>query len=147
MPPELMAMMGGAPGPGPEQSMQVPGAGAPGGNPMAAMALSSMDKLTSKQPNPTAALTEVEKALDQAHQLVLKALPQIAGWNSKVAKDLHQIARQLMATKLDLKKEATPGTPPPGFMGGQAAGMPGMPTGGPQGGQAPGASMVGPGGY
>lgn len=144
MPPELAQMMGGAPGPGPAAGMQVPGAGAPGGNPMAAMALQSMDRLTNKSPNPTAALTEAESAMDQAHQLVMKIIPQMSQWNAKVAKDLHNIARQLMAAKIDMKKEQPAGPIPPGFMGGAMgtpSGMPGMQ--GPEsgGGGAPGGMM------
>src|SRR5438132_7802549 len=108
------------PPPGPE-GMQTPG----GGGPMADLAMSTLDQLSPKTPNPTAALKKVEEAFDLAYKLVMTAIAQVQQWNPKVAKDGHQVARTLLNIKSELHKEATPGVPPDLMLGMGMAGAPG----------------------
>jgi len=128
-------MMGGAPPPGGGM-----GPGLPGGQPDPSMdlALSAMSGLSPKSPNPTQALQQVDKALDMAHQLITQSLTQVGQWNPKLSKDLHTIARQLMATKMEMKKESPLGAPPDLMMG-MGAGGPGG--GGPMSGAPPAPGM------
>lgn len=115
-----------------------PGAGAQGPgmgrNPTTDLALSSMDSLTSGggNANPTEAIQAVDKALDLAHQLVLKVIPQVTQWNSKLTKDLHTIARQILIAKMDLDSDSSEMAPPPGLM--QLGSTAGLPPSGPAGG-------------
>lgn len=128
MPMPGMDMMGGGP-PG-------MGGGMPGGMPMPQppspadqLGLAALDGLSPKSPNPTAAMQQVEKALDMAHQLIMTSLTQVSQQNPKVSKDLHTIARQLLATKLEIKKESPLGIPPDLMMGMQGGGGPGNASG------------------
>ncbi len=92
-------------------------------NPTLDLAISSMDQLGSKSPNPTEALMAVDKALEMAHQLVMKVIPQVMQWNSKLTKELHTIARQILVAKMDLDAEP-PVTGGPPDMGVGATGLP-----------------------
>lgn len=109
----------------------------PGGNPMADMALSALDGISPKSPNPKTALDRIEEGINIAHRVVQSILPQVQSFNPKIAKDLHGIGRQLMSLKLDLHKERPVSPPPAMMMGGMAGALgpgspgPGAPTGGP----------------
>jgi len=104
----------------------------PGGNNMMDMGLASLDGLTNKDANPTAAMRKVEEALKLAHKLIMTSLPQINQWSPRFAKDLHTIGRQILQTQLDMMKEMPPpGMPPPGLMSGEGA--MGLPSGTPFG--------------
>jgi hypothetical protein len=120
--------MGGAGGgaPGGMPPMGGPGMETPGApNPMAQDALSALDQLAPKQANPTAAMQQVEKAIDLAYRLVMTAISQVGQWNPKVAKDGHQVSRTLLNMKSELRKEATPGPTPDLMLGMGMAGAPG----------------------
>lgn len=128
-------------------------AGGPGGGPTSPMgngaqdptmqlALSSMDGLGSGNGNnnPTQALEAVDKALELAHQLVMKVIPQVAQWNAKLTKDLHTIARQILVAKMDLDVEPGPAGAPPDMSSG-VTGLP--PSGGTMGGMGSGMGPFG----
>lgn len=100
--------------------------GASGQDPTMQLALSSMDGLTGSGPNPTQALESVDKALELAHQLIMKVIPQVSQWNAKLTKDLHTIARQVLVAKMDLDVEPGPAGPPPDM----SSGVTGLPPGG-----------------
>src|SRR3990167_7026613 len=110
--------------------MGAPPMGMPGGDPMAQDALSAMDALSPKGPNPTEGLAKVHKALSTAHRLIMSVLPQVSQWNSQLARDLHKISAYLTGMRTDLQKEAEAIAPPPmlGMMG--APGPAGLPGGG-----------------
>jgi len=122
MPPQVPGMppMPGMPMPG-MPGMPGAGPGAPGGgDPFAAnpdLALGAMMDLTPKSGNPTQAITKVSKALDQMHKLAMLILPQVSQWNSKLAKDIHALSKQILTAKLDLTKEQQPGPPPDLMLG------------------------------
>src|SRR6266850_2564219 len=130
MPGPMDAMMGGmppgggGPGPGgmPPMGGGMPGMGGP--DPAASMSISAMDGLLPKSPNPTEALSKVDKALQIAHDLVMACLSNVGQWNPKLQKELHSIGKSLLAAKMDLKKEEERFAPPPSM---------GMGTGGPMG--------------
>ncbi len=120
MPPQVPGMppMPGMPMPGP---MGAGAQGAPGaGDPFAAnpdLALGAMAELTPKNVNPTQALTKITSALDKMHKLAMLILPQAMQWNPKLAKEMHSIAKQILAAKLDVTKEQLPGPPPDLMLG------------------------------
>lgn len=121
-------MMGGGPG-GPPGMPGMPPMGAPT-DPTAQMGLSALDAL--KSPNPTAAMQEVDNALQLSYRLIQKVIPQILQWNPKIAKDLHDVSRRLVSSQMDLRKDQPSFGPPPemGMMdsaGLPPAGQPGMP--------------------
>jgi len=127
-PMDAMAMMGGGGGaPGGPGAMM--GGGSPMGDPMGDDALAALSQINPKPANPTQAVQKVEEALDLCHKLVMSCFPQVSQWNPKAAKDLHTIGRQILATKMELKKE-TPPQPAPsmgmgqGMMGLEPGGMP-----------------------
>jgi hypothetical protein len=135
-PSALMGMGGGGGGMPP---MGGPGMGTPGGqSPMAGDALSALDQLVPKQPNPTAALQKIEEALDLAYKLVSTIIAQVTRMNPKVAKDGHQVSRTLLNMKSELRKESGVGAVPDMMLGMGMAGSPG-PLGPGPGGQSGGA--------
>lgn len=101
----------------------MPGAGGMQPNPTMDLALSSMQSLGSKSSNPTEALMQVDKSLEMAHQLIMKCIPQVMQWNSKLTKELHKIATQILVAKMDLDAEP-PVTGAPPDMGMGATGLP-----------------------
>lgn len=133
----LMGMGGGGGGGmppmgGPEMAM-------PGGqSPMAQDALSALDQLAPKSPNPTTAMQKMEEALQLAYQLVQTVVAQAIQMNPKVAKDGHQVSRTILNMKSELRKESSPGQVPDLMLGTGMAGAPGMaPSPGGMGGGAP----------
>lgn len=108
------AGMPGMPGMGGGDGMATPGMES---NPMSQMAVSALDQLMPKSPNPTAAMQKVEQAFDLAYKLVMTALPQLAQWNPKITKDAHAAARMLISLKGEIRKEAAPGIPPDLMLG------------------------------
>jgi hypothetical protein len=104
-----------------------------GGNPMVDTAMNALDGLLPKSnANPTESMAKVDEALDLAHQLVLRSLPQVTTWNPKLAGTLHQVARQLLSAKVELQKSQDQFAPPP--MMGMTMGAEGLPPGVPSGG-------------
>lgn len=91
-------------------------------------ALSALDGLVPKSPNPTVAMKKVEEAFDLAYQLVMSAIPQMSQWNPKAAGQAHTAAKTLLSLKGDLKKDAAP-QPPPDLMLGMGAAGSGSPLG------------------
>ena|SRR2546428_1336256 len=118
MPAPIDALMGGG----------MPGMATPGmdQNPMAGQAMSAMDSLMPKSPNPTAAVQQAEQTLGEIHKLVMGLIPTISQWNQKLAKELHSIAKSVVAAQMDLKKEnqGPMGMPPMMGMSPEAMGMP-----------------------
>lgn len=114
--------MGGPGGPGGAPPGMDPMMG--GGNPMAGPALSALDQLSPKSPNPTASMQKIEEALDLAYKLVSTVISQAQMTNPKVAKDGHQIARSLLNMKSELRKDSSPGIPPDLMLGMGMAGSP-----------------------
>lgn len=114
-PMDAMAMGGGPAGMPP---MPPPG----GMDPTAQMGLSALDQL--KTPNPTAAMGQTDQALGLAYQLVQKVLPQVVQWNPKVAKDLHDVSRRLVAAQSDLRKDQPSFGAPPDIGVPDTAGLP-----------------------
>jgi hypothetical protein len=91
--------------------------------------MAAMDQLTPGQgQNPSKAMQKVEEAMTLAHKLIMSVLPQVENINPKVAKDLHQIGRSLLALKIDVKKDMPVG-PPPELMAGLQS-LEGAPSGG-----------------
>jgi hypothetical protein len=121
--------MGGMPGGGPDSGLPPMGM-PPGGmpqDPMAADALGALDQLSPKSPNPTEALSRIDKGLLMAHRIVMSLLPQVSQWNPKLARDLHKIGADLLGMRGEIQKEADEMAPPP------MLGMPGPGGGGPMG--------------
>lgn len=129
---------GGMPGAG---GMGGDGMEIPGGNPMASQALSALDQLSPKSPNPTAAMQKMEEGLQLAYQLVQGVVAQAIHMNPKVAKDGHQVSRTILNMKSELRKEATPGPPPDMMLGMGMAGGPGPMGPGASGGGAMGGGI------
>lgn len=104
--------------------MQGPGVMTPGAgsNPLAGAALGSMDMLKPKSSNPTEAMSQVEQALDMAHQLIMSSLGQISQWHPKLTKELHEIGTKVLQAKMNLNAEQ-PIMPPPDLMQGMGADM------------------------
>lgn len=116
----LMGGGGGMPPGGGGDGMDIPQ-----GNPMAGQALSALDQLSPKSPNPTAAMQKMEEALQLAYQLIQGVVSQASHMNPKVAKDGHQVSRTILNMKSELRKEAAPGPTPDLMMGMGMAGAPG----------------------
>lgn len=96
---------------------------------MVASALAALDNLLPKSnANPTESIAKVSEALDLAHQLVLRSLPQVTTWNPKLAQTLHGVARQLLSAKIDLQTEVDRFAPPPPLGMGMTPGL--APSGG-----------------
>lgn len=104
--------------------------GMPGmGDPTADLAMSALGQLGgANRSNPTAALQQVERAYDLAHQLVLGTIPQLQQFNPKAARDAHAAARTLLSIRSTIRQEAMPMSPPDLMLG---MGMGGLPPAGP----------------
>lgn len=85
-------------------------------------ALSALDGLVPKSPNPTVAFQKLEQAFDLAHQLVVSTIPQLSQMSPKTAGQAHAAAKTLLSIKGDLRKEAAPQAPPDLMLGMGAAG-------------------------
>jgi len=122
-----MAMAAMGQGGGPQPSPPMPDVA---NNPMMGAAMGALDDLMPKSPNPTQAIAQVDQALKLAHELVMRVIPQVSQWNSKLAKEMHVIGKQLLTAKMDLKKEQGPQGPPPALMMGDPTGLMGAPPSG-----------------
>jgi hypothetical protein len=103
-----------------------PGMQTPGGpsNPMAGQALSALDQVNPKSPNPTAAMQKSMEALDMAYKLITTVLAQVQQSNPKAAKSAHGIARSILTMKSDLFEDIVPGPTPDLMLGMAGAGAP-----------------------
>lgn len=130
--------MGGPP-PGGDPGMATPGGPT---NPQANDALSALNGLDPKSPNPTVSIQKTMEALDLAYKLISTVLAQVQTTNPKAAKSAHGIARSILTMKSDLFEDMTPGPVPDLMLGMGGAGAPPA-MGPPQPGG--GASPMGPG--